>query len=262
VSPSPAVADPAPWLQSVRRSHDRLADLVRELDPSELSRRSYCVDWSVAQVLSHLGSQAEIFALFLEAGLAHGPAPAQTVFEPIWDAWNSRTPEDQAADSVAANEQLVGRLETLDEEELGSFRLDLFGMDLDAAGLLRMRLSEHAVHSWDVAVAFDATAQLAPDAVDLLIDGLPELVARAGRPAPEPGTYTTRTTNPGRDFLLQLDGVQLDPRSHLRGPASIELSAEGLLRLVYGRLDGSHLPDDLELTDVTLEDLRAVFPGF
>jgi uncharacterized protein (TIGR03083 family) len=256
------VADPGPWLRSVRRSHDRLADQVGGLEPSDLGRPSYCADWSVAQVLSHLGSQAEIFDLFVEAGLTHGPVPAQTVFEPIWDSWNSRTPEEQAAGSVVANEQLVGRLEGLEAEQLASFRLDLFGMDLDAAGLLRMRLSEHAVHTWDVAVAFDGRAQVAPDAVDLLIDGLPELAARAGRATPELGTYTIRSTNPGRDFILHLGGVELEARSEPSDQVSVEMPAEALVRLIYGRLDPSNLPSDLQLTDVSLDDLRAVFPGF
>ncbi len=255
-------ADPGRWLRSVRRSHDRLADQILALEPSELGRLSYCAEWSVADVLSHLGSQAEIFSLFVDAGLEGGDAPAQSAFAPIWDSWNNRTPEVQATDSIAANERLVARLEAVDPAQLASFRLEIFGMDLDAAGLLRMRLSEHAVHTWDVVVAFDEKAVVAPDAVALLIDGLPEMAARISKPAGQPTAITVRTSAPDRRFVLDRDGVRLEPQADAADDASLELPAEALLRLVYGRLDPSHLEADPDSPGVTVEDLRAVFPGF
>ncbi|HWF22952.1 MAG TPA: maleylpyruvate isomerase N-terminal domain-containing protein, partial [Acidimicrobiales bacterium] len=121
------VADPGPWLRSVRRSHDRVAAQVRALSPADLGARSYSAEWTIADVLSHLGSQAEIFSLFVDAGLGGGDAPDQSAFQPVWDSWNSRAPGDQAAESVIANERLVSRLENLEEDALRSFRLDMFG---------------------------------------------------------------------------------------------------------------------------------------
>jgi len=38
--------------------HDRLAATVVELGPEQLRSRSYDTEWSVAEVLSHLGSGA------------------------------------------------------------------------------------------------------------------------------------------------------------------------------------------------------------
>ena len=44
---------------------------------------------------------------------------------------------------------------------------------------------------------------------------------------------------------------------------TLDLPAEALLRLVYGRLDADHTPTlGLSARDVTLDDLRAIFPGF
>lgn len=260
------VADPGPWLRSVRGSHDRVAAQVRALSAAELGAPSYSAEWTIADVLSHLGSQAEIFSLFVDAGLGGGDAPEQSAFQPVWDSWNSRAPGDQAADSVTANEQLVSRLENLEEDALRSLRLDVFGMSLDAAGLLRMRLSEHAVHAWDIAVALDPTAVIAPDAVELLIDGLPEMAARVGKPASEPATITVRTSDPDRRFALQIDGVSLEPRAGTAddtGDAWIELPAEALVRLVYGRLDDGHRgADPVTGPTVSLDQLRSLFPGF
>jgi uncharacterized protein (TIGR03083 family) len=263
------VTDPVPWLSAVRTSHDRLAGLVSGLDADGLRSQSYDKDWTIAQVLSHLGSQAEIFSLFLDAGLTGGEPPAQG-FGPIWDIWNARSPEEQAAESVTANEALISRVESLSPQQLAAFRLALFGTDLDAAGLLRMRLSEHALHTWDVAVALDPAARVAKDAVDLLIDGLPEMAARTGKQAAHPAVIAITATGPDRMFTLDTGGVSLSPGSVSLSPGddgaasgSLELTVEALLRLVYGRLDDSALATgEIRTVNVSLPDLQAVFPGF
>ena len=51
---------------ALRSSHLGLADAVVPMTADQLMERSYCQDWTIAQLLSHLGSGAEIFGLFLE----------------------------------------------------------------------------------------------------------------------------------------------------------------------------------------------------
>jgi uncharacterized protein (TIGR03083 family) len=246
----------------LRRSHDRLAAKVAQLDSSSLRRRSYSSEWSIAQVLSHLGSQAEIFGLLFEAGLTGGDPPGQESFPPIWDAWNARSPEDQAANSIAANDAFLRRIEALDASQLDSFRLSAFGMDIDAPMFLRMRISEHAVHAWDIFVVLDQSATVAPDAVELLVDALPDLVARVGKPMPRAITLRVSTVGPERTFALVTDGVRLEPWSERGVDGALQLSAEELVRLVYGRLDSSHAHSvRLDAPGMSLDDLRAMFPG-
>ncbi len=249
-------------ITTLRRSQDHLAAVVAGLDASGLRRPSYAADWSIAQVLSHLGSQAEIFALLLDAGLLGGDPPGQDVFPPIWDAWNTRSPEDQAADSLSANEGFVRRLEALDATELDSLHLSAFGMDLDAAGFVRLRLPELAVHSWDIDVVLDPSATIAHDAVELLIDGVPAMAGRVGKPTQRPMTLRVSTSEPERSFALVTDGVRVEPWSERAHDGVLELSAEELLRLVYGRLDSAHAASvRLDAPRLTLDELRAVFPG-
>ena len=63
--------------------------------------------------------------------------PAPEDFKPVWEAWNARSPEDQAALSVAANEALVARIETLNAEQRAGFHVTMFGrMPVDLAGVL------------------------------------------------------------------------------------------------------------------------------
>ena len=61
--------DPRRWIGALRTSHDRLVELVRELDDDALQRQSMASEWTVAQVLSHLGSSAEISQATLENAL-------------------------------------------------------------------------------------------------------------------------------------------------------------------------------------------------
>jgi uncharacterized protein (TIGR03083 family) len=253
--------DATSWVRAVRASHDRLAGIVAGLDGDGLRARSYDTEWSVADVLSHLGSGAEIFSLYIEAGATGGDPPAPEDFKPIWETWNARSPEAQAAQSIAVNEALVTRAESLTPEQRAAFRVMMFGrMSTDLAGVLGMRLSEHALHTWDIAVMLDPAAKVAPDAVDLLVDRLPMMVGFMSKQAPAPVAVAVTTTGPERAFTLDTGGVTLTPAGVADTPtASLALPAEALLRLVYGRLDDE---PGLRASGVTIAELKSVFPGF
>jgi hypothetical protein len=255
------VTDATPWVRAVRASHDRLALLVGGLDADALRAPSYASEWSVADVLSHLGSGAEIFLLSIDAGVAGDDPPSAEDCNPVWEAWNALAPEEQAARSVAANEALVARIESLTPAERAAFHVTMFGqLPLDLTGVLGMRLSEHAVHTWDVEVALDPAARVAPDAVDLLVDSLPLMAGWTGRKAPAPVRVAVTTAGPDRAFTLDTAGVTLAPAgAGDAATASLTLPAEAFVRLVYGRLgDGA----ELTVSGVTVPELKSVFPGF
>lgn len=254
------MADAAAWVGAVRSSHDRLAALLDRLDTDQLTGPSYATEWSIAQVASHLGSQAEIFGLFLDAGLSGAAPPGGEAFGPIWDRWNALPPDEQASESVRANEVFVSRLERAGEADAGGFRLSMFGREVDLAGLAALRLGEHAVHTWDIAVALDPAATVADDAVGLLVGTLGPIAARA-TPIEGVGSVAIRTTAPDCSFrlnlypevgLTEIPGPQPDP---------LQLPAEAFVRLVYGRLDPGHTPAGVG-DDPRLPVLRSVFPGF
>jgi uncharacterized protein (TIGR03083 family) len=257
------MADFPTWLAAIRRSHERMAALVDGLTDEQLRRRSYADQWSLAQVASHLGSQAEIFDLYLTAGLTGGDAPDEEVIVPIWDRWNALPPRSQAADSVAANERLVSRLEHVEPEQQAAFALTLFGSDLDLAGLTALRLGEHALHTWDIAVALDPAATVAQEAVELLIDTLPARAGDGGLPVPGAQPLEVVTADPLRTFHLTLDPtVSVSARDAVTPDATVaRFPAEAFLRLVAGRLDPAHTPLGVDAGD-RLDQLRQAFPGF
>jgi uncharacterized protein (TIGR03083 family) len=246
----------------LRASQTRLRSLVGSLSGADLRSQSYDTEWSIAQVLSHLGSQAEIFQMFLDFGLSGQQPPGNEAFPPVWDAWNNREPEQQAHDAVEANDRFVARLEGLSGEALGT-PITVFGMDLLIGDLARLRVGEHAVHSWDIAVALEPTAVVAHDAVALLIDTLAMLAARAGKPQGLSFDLAVHTIAPDRNFLLSVgDGVELRPLAGEPSTGTLELPAEALVRLVYGRLDAAHTPPTALIAgEITLDDLRRIFPG-
>ncbi len=256
--------DPRALIGVLRNSHDRLAGLVQPLVPEQLRAQSYDPDWTIAQVLSHLGSGAEIATLSLAAALGGGQLD-QDAFPAIWDTWNNRTPEMQAADALTWDGEHVSRLEQLTGEQLDSIGLDFFGRRLDAAGLVRLRLSEHAIHVWDVAVTVDPGASVADDAILPVMEQITQLFQFVAKPAGEAFRVRLRTTDPEGDYLLDVgESVTLSDWAGAGAPAvdgEIQLPAEALLRLFYGRLDPDHTPA-YTAEGIELDRLRAVFPGF
>jgi uncharacterized protein (TIGR03083 family) len=257
---------PGPWISALRHSHDRLRATAEPLGLAQLEQRSYASEWSIAQVLSHMGSQAEIFGLFLDAGLTGQDPPGSEQFVPIWDSWNAKDPQAQASDALRADEATVERFESLDAEQQARLHLKVFGRELGATGLAQMRVSEHTIHTWDVVVALDPAAAVAPDAVALLIDTLDQLAAWVGKPDGKQRRVRVSTTDPERQFTLETgEAVTLTLSDGEAGPelglSELRLPAEAFVRLIYGRMDEAHTPS-VETAGVELGELRQIFPGF
>jgi uncharacterized protein (TIGR03083 family) len=255
-----------PWLAALRGSHQRLADVVTPLTGEQVEAPSYASEWTIAQVMSHIGSGAEIFSLVLDAGLSGSPSPQLEAFQAIWQVWDAKSPQDQARDALSADEAFLDQLDGLDADQVNKWRIEMFGGEQQLADLLRFRLGEHALHTWDVVVVHDASATVQQGAVDLLIDHIDQLVARSGKPPTEPLRVHVETADPTRLFRLHSssDGVLLEIRgidTPADDNASLRLPAEAFVRLVYGRLDPQHTPP-LEADGIDLEVLRTTFPGF
>jgi uncharacterized protein (TIGR03083 family) len=245
---------------ALRASVDRLHALAGGLDDTQLASQSYCDDWSIAQVLSHLGSGAVISRRSLQDVVA-GTATPEDFNQSVWDEWNAKSPRAQADDALAADEALTQALEAVDEAERARLTFSLGPMSLGFNDMFSLRLNEHVFHTWDIAVMFDDAARLPGDATPLVVDNLSLMARFGGRPDGQDRTIAVRTTDPRRDVALRLsaDGVELGPGEPGRAP-DLELPAEALCRLVYGRLDPDHTPAFTGDADL-LDTLRAIFPG-
>jgi uncharacterized protein (TIGR03083 family) len=242
----------------LRASHERLRSVVTPLTPDDVRRPAYPSEWSIAQVLSHLGSGAQIQELALDA--APNSVPREE-YPPIWDVWNAKDPDAMVADGLAADTVLVDRIESLAGD--ADARYQVWAGEVDINGLAASRLFEHAVHTWDVAVAVDPSATLSPDATELILSGLGMLVGFVAKPKDFTGRVHITVTDPAAEYGLTL-GESSSLSTWDGGPAdaTLALPAEALVRLVYGRLDADHTPAGVTVEGVALDDLRAAFPGF
>jgi|HubBroStandDraft_6_1064221.scaffolds.fasta_scaffold712244_1 uncharacterized protein (TIGR03083 family) len=261
---TPTTADPATdgqpdddqvnrLVEALAASARRLATLVEPLTPEQLRQPAYPSEWTIADVLSHVGSGGVI----TRRGLDGDEMDMQT----IWDEWNAKSPDQQAADALAADQAFLTRLAALTPADRAR-RFAVGPMDLDLASALRLRLSEHALHTWDVAVTLDPTATVPDDIAELLIDSLGMMAGFAGRPTGGERTLRVGTSAPTRRLQLELQptAVTLSADSPA-GTADLELPAEALIRLVAGRLDPGHTPAVYDPAS-NLDELRQVFPGY
>ena len=247
-------------LGALRASVGHLRDLCQNLDDGQLERQSYSSEWTIAQVLSHLGSGAVILRRRLQDIRAGSTTPED--FAPsVWDDWNAKTPRAQVDDALVADEAVLEALEDVSEVERSELTFAMGPLSLGFNEFAGLRLNEHAFHTWDIEVVFDDGARLPGDATALVVDNLALIARFSGRPDGQERTVAVRTSDPERDISLRVsaDGVELT--AGLRGqPPELELPAEAFCRLVYGRLDPDHTPA-FAGDPALLDALRAVFPG-
>src|ERR1700729_981337 len=141
-------------ISPLRASVDRLHTLAGGLDDTQLVSPSYCDDWTIAQVLSHLGSGAVIARRSLQDVRAGTPTP-DDFNQSVWDEWNAKSPRAQADDALVADEALMQALEAVDESERARLTFSLGPMSLAFNDMFGLRLNEHVFHTWDIAVMFD-----------------------------------------------------------------------------------------------------------
>lgn len=259
-------------IHALRTNHDALTAVVRRLGADDLVRGSGAAEWNVAQVLSHLGSGAEISLANLRATLDGKELPSD-FNQSVWDRWNAKSPQEQANDFVDTNGALVAALEGLDADTRRDLRVRLFLPEpVDLALFAGLRLSEVALHRWDVDVAFDQAARLDPESVGVLVDlyagPLAMLVGFMGKPEAFAGrrvVVRVETSDPVREFGLVVgEAVSLSAEAPKPADAVLTAPAEAWLRLVTGRLSAENTPADVTVSPdvISLDDLRRVFPGF
>jgi uncharacterized protein (TIGR03083 family) len=246
----------------LRRSHNDLATLVAGADLDALTKQSGSSEWSVADVLSHLGSAAEIGFNTLTSGKANFDAA-----RPIWDRWNSMSPEEKASTFVRADERFVEAFERLDDRALEDTKLDLgfLPAPIDIAFFAGMRLGEVGLHTWDIDVAFDPNAVVRDYLVPFILDRLPVFAGFSGKSIGKTGRIAIEMSEPSRSYVLELrdDGVSLQEGLLADAGNRLTTTGEAFARLTSGRLDPEHTPLSVAIAgEFSLDDLRQAFPGY
>lgn len=256
-------------IAAMRTSHDRLAALVAELDDDALASPSGASEWDVSQVLSHLGSGAEITRAVVQAAFDGEPPPGPELNQGVWDRWNAMSRRERADGFLRSQQGLVELYEAMDADTRENLRIDVgfLPAPVDAATAVALRLNEMALHSWDVRVTLDPGAVLDPEATGPVLAGLNAMAGWLARPEPVAGkaaVIAVTTTDPASVFALRLgDEIGIEGEVSNDPDGTLRLPAEAWLRLVAGRLAPEHMPASVTAAGAAdLDLLRQVFAGF
>ncbi|MGW4058139.1 maleylpyruvate isomerase family mycothiol-dependent enzyme [Amycolatopsis sp. NPDC004747] len=249
-------------ITALRSEHDTLAALVRGFTDEQLAAPSGAAEWTVAQVLSHLGSGAEIGRAPIAT--ATGETVAAEDNRTIWARWDGSAPRAQAEGFLEHNGRWLETVEALTPEQRSSLTVDLGFLPepVPLVTALGMRLSEVANHSWDVRVAFDSGAGVDAGSAEVLVDLLTGPVGFMLNFLAKPAelAHPVSVAVPGAGLVIDDTATVVD---HLEAPsATFTGPAEAFVRLLSGRLKAPYDKDVTVEGEVTLDDLRRVFPGF
>ncbi len=256
----------AQTITALRREHDSLASLVATLTPEQLTGPSGASEWTVADVLSHLGSGAEISLAGLRAAAPGAEAPGPDFNQSVWDRWNAMSPQDQATSSVESNTALIEALEAIPEDQHEEVRPRTFLPEpVSLRTFAGLRLSEVAQHGWDIRVGIDPKATLSEESAGLLAEHLSTdlsfLLGFIGKPAE--GREAVVLEIAETPYRIVLDGKTQLTTESLPSTATFGAPLEAAVRLLYGRLTPAYAPIGIDVSgNITLDELRTAFPGF
>lgn len=225
-------------------------------------------EWSVAQVLSHLGSGSELAEAALQAALDGTDAPTDDDNKTVWARWDALGPVEQRDEALARATASVAALENLDAAQRESLQvaMSFLPAPVSVASFAGLRLSEWSLHGWDVRVAADPAAGLLEESALLVLDlwsgELSFLTGFLAKTEHVPAPAVVDLAGSGYLLTLSSDGASMGT-SEGEATAVFTGPVEAAVRLLNGRLRPEFTPPSVEVSGaVSLETLREVFPGY
>ena len=246
--------------ERVETLRQEVADFKRRLaalSPDAWERPSACQGWTVADVVAHLVGQD--FALRVSRGLQGDFSPpegAPPVTEHDEDAFAENIFRRAFATRSQVGDQLLDTLfRRLDESaavfasvgpEQWENRCYWPPGPEPVRVMLDMRISELAMHAWDVCSRFDSSYRLSDACVPVLMDTALRAARRAFRPDPSlagPLRFRFLIDEPVAaryDLIFSTEGAVLQPTPDEPAPAGADVifrcDGETYVMVMYGRL--------------------------
>jgi uncharacterized protein (TIGR03083 family) len=247
---------------AARREAAALAGHVRALDGAGWDAPTWCVGWSVREVVAHLAEGMDRFGQQVRGALDGQPVEFSMAEREARRAQVKALPDDallaRLADNTAA---FFAPVESLAADVLLRPVVPMAAGLTPVFGVAQLRLFELAVHRWDVRVPTEPGATVDAEAVALLMDWV---LAGAHRQAKRDllaglqGTVRSEATGPaGGPVTIVASGeaVQVARDAAEPADATLHLSSEALLRWFWGRLP---LASALDQGSVRLEGQRDI----
>lgn len=258
---------------AIRREYEVLNRWLAALDARAWQGATACSEWSVAKVVSHLGSGAEITLQTLEEQLTGGPPADQEARQRVWSHFDSLTAPQPLYDEFRdRNEKYFAYLAALPAARRAQ-SVKFFAGELPVAGFALYRLGEFTLHSWDIRVGLDPTARLLASTMGpYLPQALATMNRRANKDAKQAldGTaWNFALWGPvERQFAVIVRDGNVEAADEPPGTpaASLRMSTEAFCRLCVGRLPLEQAERDGEVDiggdRAAALRLNELFPGF
>src|SRR5215218_3202201 len=110
------------------------------MSDADLAAPAYPSDWSIADVLSHIGSGAVIMGRRLDDALTGRHLPND--FAPgVWDTRNAKSPAATRDGALAADTALLERIDVVSPDERDRFTFTMGPMTFDFDAFVGLRLN-------------------------------------------------------------------------------------------------------------------------
>lgn len=217
--------------------------VVQSVTDDQMAQESPgCPGWTVKQVLAHLTAGAEMFE-----GVARGSISGATWMEERTRriaAANALSPEALRRRYAETDASLVSIYKSLSAEQLQEKRQHPALGEIPVGQFLHMRISEAAIHAWDLQAAADPSATLecpARGPVTEQMAGVLPMWFDAGTIAGLQRTY--RFMVDGSPRTLTIAGGKAAWTGDASPDATLTLSGGDFLLLITGRLSSERLID-------------------
>lgn len=233
-------ANPYAQIKAYERGEfDRLGRYLEALDAAGWVEQSYCTDWLVYQVVSHIGSGSRIGRMRLESWVQGAPPATREIMQGVWGLFDSLGPEQMLSAYLAAVEEYLAA-EAATSDDAGLQEVEGFAGKRPMYAYQLGRVWELACHGWDVQVARNPQARFHPDAVALLAPRLQYVGAyldkeRGAALSTKPIVF--KLADSGVEYTLDpsAERPRLQPGAAADAPLVIEGPDEEIMRFVAGR---------------------------
>lgn len=230
----------------------QLEQYLSTLSPADWQRPSACDQWQVADVVAHLTGMR--VAETIARGLQGEMSPRDDL--DVSPRADLSVRERIAQGSIALRERLGDQLLSAfmtNNTHLAQVLAGLAPHDWEtlcprAGGpepvrtIIDIRITELAMHGWDIRSRFDPHATLSVESLPALLNTLPRGVRRAFRPEASRATpvrYRFVATAPvavRQDIVLSREGARCEPASDSQAEVTFRCATETYVLVMFGRL--------------------------
>jgi len=236
----------------VQAEAKRLEHFLGALSPEDWQRPSACDRWHIADVVAHLTGMrlAETITRGLQGDVTppEGRPPGGALRE---DAFRDHIAQGAMVLRAQLGAQLLSAF-IANNAHLAQVLAGLAPGAWETRGyhpmgpepvrtLIDMRITELAMHGWDMRSRFDPQATLSPDSLPALCNTIPRAVRRAFRPDASritPVRYRFVVMEPvavRQDIVLSREGGGCEPASASKADVTFRCTADTYVLVMFGR---------------------------